>query len=183
MVEDAQLGRVAASGIYRDGSAVNHTVNALREAGFRNTDISVLCLESEGTKDIACGKGTAPGATSGGEVSGSLRWLAGLGPVATAAVGQFVAVGPIVTALATAGTGGILDGLGATLFGVGIPEYHAKRYEERVKEGGILLSVYVDSSDGRAKHILERTGADDISTTEEESAEWQKSNNPLPRAS
>ena len=78
--------------------------------------------------------------------------------------------------------GGILDGLAATLFGMGIPEYHAKRYEGRVKEGRILLSVYVDSSDGRAKHTLERTGADDISTTEEESAEWQKSNNPLPRA-
>src|SRR5215469_8328525 len=132
MVENAELGRVAVSGIYRDRSAVNHTVNALCAAGFRNTDISVLFPESEGTNDTnAPEKGTAPGATSGGELSGSLRWLAGLGPVATAAVGQFIAVGPIVTALATAGTGGILDGLGATLFGVGIPEYHAKRYEER----------------------------------------------------
>jgi hypothetical protein len=172
MAEDAELGRVAVSGIYRDGGAVNHTVNALCEAGFRNTDISVLFE-----------RGTASGAASGGEVSGSLGWLVGIGPVAAAAVGQFIAVGPIVAPLATAGAGGILDGLLGTLFGIGIQEWDAKRYQGRVKEGGILLSVYVDSSDARAKHILERTGADDISTTEEERAEWQRSDNPLPRAS
>jgi hypothetical protein len=52
---------------------------------------------------------------------------------------------------------------------MGIPEYEAKRYEGRVKDGGILLSVHSDSSDDtkRAKEILERTGAQDISSTGE----------------
>ena len=192
MVEDAELGRVAVSGMYRDGSTVNHTVNALCDAGFRNTDISVLLPESEGTKDIACGKhtdtpekGTAPGATSGGGVNGSLAWLARIGPVATASVGQFSAIGPIVAALATAGTGGICDGLVDALFGMGIQECEARRYEGRVKEGGILLSVYSDNSDWtrKAKDILERTGADDVSSTGEGKVDFSDTDKPMLRAS
>jgi hypothetical protein len=68
---------------------------------------------------------------------------------------------------------------------MGIPEYEAKRYEGRVKEGGILLSVHSDNSDWtkKAKKILEQTGASDISSTGEESADWQKTDKPMPRAS
>jgi len=52
---------------------------------------------------------------------------------------------------------------------MGIPEYEAKRYEGRVKDGGILLSVHCDTSDEitQAKAILEQTGADDISSSGE----------------
>jgi hypothetical protein len=53
---------------------------------------------------------------------------------------------------------------------MGIPEYEAKRYEGRVKEGGVLLSVHCDTSDEitRAKDILKRTGAEDIASAGEE---------------
>ena len=53
---------------------------------------------------------------------------------------------------------------------MGIPEYEAKRYEGRIKTGGVLLSVHCDTSDeiARAKDILKRTGAEDISSTGEE---------------
>ena len=49
----------------------------------------------------------------------------------------------------------------------------AKRYEGRVKDGGILLSVHSDDSDWtkKAKDVLERTGAEDISSTSEASGE------------
>ena len=52
---------------------------------------------------------------------------------------------------------------------MGIPEYEAKRYEGRVKDGGILLSVHCDSSEeiSRAKEILKSTGADDIASSGE----------------
>ena len=71
-----------------------------------------------------------------------------------------------MSALAGAGVGGAVGGLTGALVGMGIPEYEAKRYEGRVKEGGILLSVHCDSSDWtKAKEILERTGADDVSST------------------
>jgi hypothetical protein len=90
-----------------------------------------------------------------------------------------------MAALAGAGVGGTVGGLTGALVGMGIPEYEAKRYEGRVKEGGILLSVHCDSSDWtkKAKDILERTGAEDVSSTGEASADFSKSDKPMPRAS
>src|SRR6266446_3728828 len=44
-------------------------------------------------------------------------------------------------------SGGVVGGLLGGLIGAGIPEYEAKRYEGRVKSGGILLSVHCDSSE------------------------------------
>ncbi len=68
---------------------------------------------------------------------------------------------------------------------MGIPEYEAKRYEGRVKDGGILLSVHCDDSNWtkRAKEILERTGAQDVSSSGEANADFQKTDKPMPRAS
>src|SRR4029077_1342038 len=76
-------------------------------------------------------------------------------------------------ALAGAGVGAAVGGLTGALIGMGIPEYEAKRHEGRVKDGGILLSVHSDDSQWtkRAKEILERTGAQDISSTGEASGE------------
>jgi hypothetical protein len=90
-----------------------------------------------------------------------------------------------MAALAGAGVGGALGGITGALIGMGIPEYEAKRYEGRVKEGGILLSVHSDNSEWtkKAKDILERTGAEDVSSTGEANADWQKTDKPLPRAS
>src|SRR5437763_2169964 len=151
----------AAFAIYRNRMGVDNAVDALRDAGFRNTDISVLFPENEGTKDFAHEKntkapeGTATGATSGAVIGGGLGWLAGIGALAIPGVGPFIAAGPIVAALAGAGAGGVVGGLAGALVGMGIPEYEAKRYEGRVKEGGILLSVHCDDSrwTKRAKQI------------------------------
>ena len=52
---------------------------------------------------------------------------------------------------------------------MGIPEYEAKRYEGRVKDGGILVSVHCDSSEevSRAKDILKAAGGDDVASSGE----------------
>jgi hypothetical protein len=181
----------AVFGIYRDEVAAGDAVDALQAAGFRNTDISVLFPENEGTKDFAVRKdtkapeGTATGATTGAVIGGGLGWLAGIGALAIPGVGPLIAAGPIVAALTGVGVGGAIGGITGALIGMGIPEYEAKRYEGRIKEGGILLSVHSDNSDWtrKAKDILERTGADDISSTGEAHADFAKSDRPMPRAS
>jgi hypothetical protein len=181
----------AVFGIYRDQNGVENAVDALKAAGFRNTDISVLFPENEGTKDSAHEKntkapeGAATGAGTGALVGGTLGWLAGIGALAIPGVGPFIAAGPIVAALAGAGVGGTVGGLTGALVGMGIPEYEAKRYEGRVKSGGILLSVHSDNSEwtGRAKKILESTGAQDISSTGEAKADFSKTDKPMERAS
>jgi len=65
-----------------------------------------------------------------------------------------------------------------------MPEYEAKRYEGRIKEGCILLSVHCDSSEWvtRAKDLLKATGATDISSAGEAGADYAKSDKPMPRA-
>jgi hypothetical protein len=166
-------------------------VDALQAAGFRNTDISVLFPENVGTKDFAHKKetkapeGTAAGATTGAVIGGGLGWLAGIGALAIPGLGPFIAAGPIMAALAGVGVGGAVGGITGALIGMGIPEYEAKRYEGRVKDGGILLSVHSDNSEWtkRAKEILERTGAQDISSSGEASADFSKSDRPMRRAS
>jgi hypothetical protein len=151
----------------------------LQAAGFRNTDISVLFPENEGTKDFAHEKdtkapeGATAGAGTGALLGGGLGWLVGIGALAIPGLGPFIAAGPIMAALAGAGVGGAVGGLTGALIGMGIPEYVAKRYEGRVKDGGILLSVHSDDSEWtkKAKEILEHTGAQDVSSSGEASSE------------
>lgn len=179
----------AVFGIYPTYADVEEGVEALKAAGFRNTDISVLFSENVGTKDFAHEKNTkAPegataGAGTGAVVGGTLGWLVGMGALAIPGLGPFIAAGPIMAALAGAGVGGAVGALTGALIGMGIPEYEAKRYEGRVKSGGILLSVHSDSSDWtkKAKEILENTGAEDISSAGEASADFAKSDRPAPR--
>jgi hypothetical protein len=179
----------AVFGIHRDRQHAEQAVDALRSAGFRNSDISALLPDNVGTKDFTHEKSTkAPegattGATSGAALGGTLGWLAGVGALAIPGLGPFIAAGPIMGALAGAGAGGAVGGLIGALVGMGIPEYEAKRYEGRVREGGILLSVHCDSSEWvkRAKEILKNTGAQDVSSTGEAAADFAKSDKPLSR--
>src|SRR5271170_3916176 len=157
----------AVFGIYPSYANVENGVAGLKAAGFSNRDISVLFPQSAGSKDFAHEKGTkAPegataGAGTGAVVGGTMGWLLGIGALAIPGLGPFIAAGPIMAPLAGAGVGGAGDGITAALVGMGIPEYETKRYEGRVKNGGILLSLHSDNSNEtkRAKQILEATGA------------------------
>src|SRR5437588_4914489 len=179
----------AAFGIYQDRAMVENAVDTLKTQGFRNTDISVLFPETTGTKDFAHEKhtkapeGATTGAGTGAVVGGALGWLAGIGALAIPGVGPFIAAGPIMAALAGAGVGGTVGGIVGALVGMGIPEYEAKRYEGRIKSGGILLSVHCDNSEWtkKAKEILEKTGAEDVASTGESAADFSKSDRPMPR--
>jgi hypothetical protein len=176
----------AAFGIYPTRAAVENAVDTLKAEGYRNTDISVLFPQNAGTKDFAHEKntkapeGAATGAGTGALLGGTLGWLAGIGALAIPGVGPFIAAGPIMAALAGAGVGGAVGGITGALVGMGIPEYEAKRYEGRVKDGGILLSVHCDDSawTKRAKEILERTGAEDVSSTGEASSDTGATDTP-----
>jgi hypothetical protein len=179
----------AVYGIFRNRSQAENAVDQFIANGFRTEDISVLLPENVGTKDFAHEKhtkapeGTATGAAAGGVVGGTLGLLAGIGALAIPGLGPFIAAGPIMATLAGAGAGGVVGGLVGALVGMGIPEYEAKRYEGRIKEGGILMSVHCDDSDWtkKAKNILEQMGAEDISSSGEAGADFAKTDKPLPK--
>jgi len=180
---------IAVFGIYRNRQSVEEAVQALKNADFRPTDISVLFSENLGTKDFAHEKhtkvpeGTSAGASTGAVIGGALGWLTGIGALAIPGVGPFIAAGPIVSLLAGIGAGSVIGGLTGALIGMGIPEYEAKRYDGRIKEGGILLSVHCDNADWkkRAVDILKQSGAGDIGVEGEAKADFAGSDKPGPR--
>src|SRR6202051_4720247 len=166
-------------GIYSTRVAVENATDSLIRAGFPAADISVLLPESlGGPKDMGTEKstkapeGTAAGVAAGGGIGGTVGLLAGIGLLAIPGLGPFIAAGPIMAGLAGLGVGGAVGGVTGALIGMGIPEFEAKRYEGRLQKGGILLSVHCDTAEEikRAKDVLERTGAEDISSTGESSA-------------
>src|ERR1700726_3959301 len=171
--------KTAVFGIYGTREAVDRGADTLVRSGFASSDISVLLPENLGSKSIATQKatkapeGAAAGASTGAVLGGTLGLLAGIGALAIPGVGPLIAAGPIMGALAGLGVGGAGGGLIGALVGMGIPEYEAKRYEGRIKEGGVLLSAHCDTSEEitRAKDLLKHTGAQDISSSSEASAD------------
>jgi len=165
----------AVFGIYKSLTQAENAVDMLQAARFPSQDVSVLMPDKESTRQFAHEKNTkAPegattGAVGGATVGGAIGLLAGLGSIAIPGVGPLIAAGPIVGMLAGAGAGGAVGTLVGALIGMGIPEYEAKRYEGLVKDGGVLMSVHCTTSEeiDRAKNLLERSGATDVSSTSE----------------
>lgn len=154
-----------------------HIVLELKQAGFTSDDISALLPDRRGTRDFAHEHNTkAPeGATTGGVVGlglgAGLGWLAGIGALAIPGVGPFIAAGPIMAALGGAAVGTATGGIVGALVGMGIPEFEAKRFDTKVRDGSILISVHTESGNQRdaARDIFKRNNADDVSTGSEAS--------------
>jgi len=172
--------------IYPTRAQVETAVTQLREQGFRATDVSILWPDNVGSKDIAhelhskAPEGAATGAGTGAVIGGTLGWLIGIGALAIPGAGPFIAAGPLVAALAGMGAVGAAGAITGALIGYGVPEYEAKRYEGRVRKGGVLLSVHADDRDWakRAKELLELTGGEDISSADEPKGDYANTDRP-----
>jgi hypothetical protein len=175
--------------IFPSRALAEEAIGHLVAGAFRNEDISVLLQDNVGTKDFAHEKhtkapeGTATGAVAGGVIGGAIGLLAGIGVLAIPGLGPLIAAGPVIAALTGIGSGGVVGGLIGALVGMGIPEYEAKRYEGRIREGGILLSVHCDNAEWatKAKVILRHSGGEDVGATGESPADFSKSDKPLAR--
>jgi hypothetical protein len=187
--EEMEDKKTAVFGIYTTVPAADSATDRLIKEGFLASNISALMPENLGSKEIGTEKATkAPegvtaGVSTGAVVGGTLGLLAGIGALAIPGVGPFIAAGPIMAALAGLGVGGAVGGFTGALIGMGIPEYEAKRYEGRIKNGGILLSVHCDTSEEikRSKEVMKETGAEDISSTGEASSDSSGTGNAVGR--
>lgn len=152
-------------------------VSRLQVANFANQDISALFADRDSGHDFAHEKhtkapeGAVTGAGTGGILGGALGWIAGIGALAIPGVGPFIAAGPIMAALGGAAIGAAVGGVAGGLIGLGIPELEAKRYEGKIQEGNILISVHTESSEevAKAKEIFAACGAEDICTVSDSS--------------
>ncbi len=104
---------------------------------------------------------------AGGALGGLGGFLIGIGTLAIPGVGPFIAAGPILAALSGAAIGAATGGVAGGLIGLGIPEYEAGVYDEKIRKGKTLLASHCDDAQQveDARQILENMGATDISTT------------------
>jgi hypothetical protein len=169
----------AVLGIFNNRAQAEICIDILWNAGFRNDDMSVLASDRRVARELTAEKHTKTehpaddaevGATLGIEIGAGLGLLAGFAVLGIPGLGAFVAAGPILGTLMGAGIGAAGGGLIGALIGWGISEHDAHRYHERVKAGAILLAVHSDNPGWRdkARQILERNGAQDISFTDDE---------------
>jgi len=183
------MRNISAFGIYTDQSTVSDAIDALKGAGFRSTDISVLYPENLGSKDFGherhtkAPEGAVAGGSSGAVIGAAIGWLAGAGSFLVPGLESLAAAGPVMGMMAGMGAGVTIGGMTGALVGSGVPEYEAKRYEGRIRKGGILLSVHCDNAEWSrsARKILKQTGARDISTAGEARADFAQTEKPLPR--
>jgi len=142
---------IAVFGIYTTKSQVELALGEMTQDGFNRGDISVLFPDNPQSREFArenqtqAPEGTVSGPTAEVELAGSLGIM-------------HAATGPIQGALSGA------------LLGMGIPADEIETYGNLVaKDGCVLLSVRCHAPEEvvRVKDILQRSGAEHISSTTE----------------
>jgi len=171
------MSKKAIIGIAKSSAQVEAAVSDLqRVALVASDDISILIPDSGTHPDIGtvnstkAPEGATTGAVSGGVVGGTIGLLAGLGALAIPGLGAFIAAGPLLAALSGAAVGASAGGIVGALVGLGIPEYEAKAYEDKIKNGGYLVAVHVENDDNAKtiRDVLKNNNLDDISSVSEQ---------------
>lgn len=154
-------------------SQANTIVDRLKASGVTNEHISVVMADNDKTRQFAvenetkAPEGAVTGGTTGMAIGGTLGWLTGIGALAIPGVGPLIAAGPIMAALSGAAAGGVIGGLTGALIGMGIPEYEAKTYEDRLQRGDAIITVTTHSAEdnARVERIFAEAGASNISSS------------------
>ncbi|MDK2887727.1 hypothetical protein SAMN02745218_02893 [Desulfofundulus australicus DSM 11792] len=147
--------------------SADRAVAELRSRGF-DREISVVAKEDVARNEQRAEAGptmggdpVADGTATGGVLGGLAGLIAGAGALAIPGIGPIVAAGPIAGLLSGAATGGIAGGL----IDWGIPAERGRYYEEKVKQGNILVSVRCDDNKANdAATVLRQFGGQDVET-------------------
>ncbi len=156
-------------GVFDGPRHAEQALNDLKDSGFTPEQVSVVARDNRETRDMVestgmGGEGAGTGAFLGGITGGILGWMVGIGALAIPGVGPIVAAGALATTLGGAALGAVAGGLIGALTDMGVPEEHAKGYEENVRQGSILLTVSANTDEqARQAHgIFNRHGGSDV---------------------
>ncbi|MBW7944223.1 DUF1269 domain-containing protein [Patescibacteria group bacterium] len=162
-------------GLFKDNKSAGMAVSELKEKGYTK-EISLLAHDPkyedpdihEVKQDITTG--TATGATVGA-VAGALAALfSGITAVGIPGVGLIVG-GPLAVALGLVGgaAGTLAGGLVGALVDLGINEATAQLYEERIRQGEVLIGVTTtEGTEENVRRVFTAHGAEEITTVREE---------------
>ncbi|HEY2156961.1 MAG TPA: general stress protein [Isosphaeraceae bacterium] len=152
-------------GLFDSRDAADRAIEALKAAGFRAEDLSVVARETSLTADVASDVKAEDGAleaVAGGSLLGGVAGLlAGLGAMAIPGMGLILAAGPIATTLAGAAVGAAAGGMIEAMIAQGIPPERADFYTEALERGAILVTVRTteDRADAARRILAENGGS------------------------
>ncbi|MEP7290600.1 MAG: hypothetical protein ABI835_02405 [Chloroflexota bacterium] len=169
--------------LYDEFETARNAVEALVDAGFTRSDISLVANNAAGAydshfedgtyvyddEDVSAGEGAGFGAVVGALVGLGVALIPGVGPV--------LAAGPLAAALMAgigAASGAVTGGVVAGLVDFGVPEEHAETYAEGIRRGGTLVTVHImqDEWADRAQNVLNRFDPIDL---DDRTGEWRSS--------
>jgi len=151
---------------FNSRDTADRAVSDLRSKGF-DREISIVAKDDQKNQtqrrdDNALHMGSDTvfdGTATGGVIGGLAGLAAGAGALAIPGIGPILAAGPIAGLLSGAATGGIAGGLADW----GIPAERSRYYEDRVKQGNVLVSVRADDKKANdAVNILRSYGSQDV---------------------
>ena len=139
------------SAVFDSQSEAETAVRELRQAGVRDTALSVIARRSEdgdyGDVDTQDADEKAGGALKGALMGGGAGALLGIAALAIPGVGPLVAAGAIASsaipgaAAIGAGVGAVAGGVTGLLTEHGVSDEDAGYYEGRIQDGGVFVSV------------------------------------------
>jgi uncharacterized protein (TIGR02271 family) len=155
------------TGLFPDRESAERAYQDLSALGYSDREINLVMADDTRKRHFsdsdsartALGTKAAEGAGFGAGIGGTLGAIAaGVAAVGTSVVLPgvgLVIAGPLAAALVGAGAGGAAGGLLGALIGWGIPAETVKRYEQGIREGGILMGVKPRSAED-AQHLTAR---------------------------
>jgi hypothetical protein len=149
-----------AVGVFADRAQAEAAIQALQARGFTPADVSLIMNDPVPEAEEEAGhEGATTGAAVGGVLGGIGGWLIGAGMLMIPGVGPILAAGPLMAALGGAVVGASTGGIVGVLTGVGLTEAHAKQLEQRVREGGVVVTVGPTARHEEVRALLRELGA------------------------
>ena len=140
------------TGLFRNRESAERAYESLNTRGYNKDDVNLVMSDETRKKHFVVDdretelgnkalEGAGTGAAIGGTVGATLAAIAAIGTTLMLPGLGLIVAGPLAAAIAGAGAGGAAGGLIGALVGSGIPEERVKRYEEGIKNGGIMMGV------------------------------------------
>ncbi|MGE0756491.1 MAG: hypothetical protein AB7F89_25305 [Pirellulaceae bacterium] len=157
-------------GVFSSRNKVEAALEALRNAGFANSQIGVIARNqgdwappesvTASGQDTGAAAGAASGAVAGAGLGG--LWALGIAAGLLPAIGPVVAGGLLGSVLASAAAGAAAGTLAGALIGLGLSEEEATFYEGEITAGRMVVSVQAGNRTAEAEGILRQHGAYDV---------------------
>lgn len=158
---------IAAYGLYSRDAVVADIVCNLNQAGFGNQDICMMLSPDHPIASAVrqASMFTAEKAADAGTAA-LIGWLSEFGAVVIPKVGFFIRSQAFFHALMTSPEASSACGKSRALVGLGFSDEDADRFEDRMRDSGILVYVACTESAKTqwAREVLRHTGAEESST-------------------